>query len=42
MKEPAGAPSLEEIPPAALAALAAWAVLPAAIGLIAVQRRDVA
>ena len=27
--------------PAALAALAAWAVLPAAIGLIAVQRRDV-
>jgi len=27
--------------PAALATLAAWAVLPAAIGLIAVQRRDV-
>ncbi|MEO5899387.1 MAG: hypothetical protein ABIR68_04545 [Ilumatobacteraceae bacterium] len=27
--------------PAALAALAAWAIIPAAIGLIAVQRRDV-
>lgn len=27
--------------PAALAALAAWAIIPAMVGLIAVQRRDV-
>jgi hypothetical protein len=27
--------------PAALAALVAWAVIPAALGLVAVQRRDV-
>jgi hypothetical protein len=27
--------------PAALAAIAAWAIIPAMIGLIAVQRRDV-
>ena len=27
--------------PAAVAALAAWAIIPAVIGLIAIQRRDV-
>jgi hypothetical protein len=27
--------------PAALLALAAWAVIPAALGLLAIQRRDV-